>query len=80
MGKYKIVFEREACIGNGVCAALASKTWETPYSEVHGGDGKAKLLKEEFNQEEFQENFAAAEQCPVNVIHIVDKETGKQLI
>lgn len=83
MGKYRIEYEREGCIGAGVCAALSEKHW------VMADDGKADLVGakregsldvKEIDEEELESNKQAAEGCPANVIHIIDKETGKKII
>ena len=89
MPKWKIVFDKNLCIGNGVCAALDPKTWKQPVSEVNGGDGKAHIIGgnklengawEEIEADDLGNNMAAAEACPVNAIHIINKETGEQII
>ncbi|MBS3128467.1 hypothetical protein J4410_04950 [Candidatus Woesearchaeota archaeon] len=40
------------------------------------GDQEHRMITEE----EFPQNREAAECCPVNVIHIIDKDTGEKLI
>lgn len=83
MGKYRIEYQRSGCIGAGVCAALADKHW------VMADDGKADLVgshKEgdlhilEVDEIDLECNKQAAEGCPANIIHIIDKETGKKII
>ncbi len=84
MAKHQIQHDRPNCIGCAACAAVAPDYWE-----MHD-DGKSdiknsKLLEtgwEELDIEEkdYQLNKEAAEACPVNVIHIVDKETKKKII
>ncbi len=44
-----------------------------------GEDGLANAKKTELEDSEFDSNMEAATNCPVNVIHIIDKE-GKKLI
>lgn len=73
MAKFKIVYDREGCIGAAACTSVAPKTWKM------GSDGKAEQLIQEFDEKELQANLDAARACPVNVIHIFD-ETGKKLI
>ncbi len=82
--KYRIEYDRERCIGAAVCVAFSPKTWDM------NNDGKADLLEskeespgiwvKEIDEADFEENRQAAEGCPVNVIHIIDKATGKKLI
>lgn len=83
--RYKIIYDRDGCIGAAACSAVAPEDWEIV------ADGKADLLqgKEEeegsdiwvryIDEEELQRNMDAAEACPVNVIKIIDTETGEQL-
>lgn len=83
--KWLVQYDRKVCIGSGTCAAVCEKHW------IMEEDGKAKLIGSIFNQEnqmfektvddsEFDCNKMAAEGCPPNCIHIVNKETGEKLI
>lgn len=83
MGKFKVEYDREGCIGAGVCAAVDEKNWEM------NADGKADLKncsKEgdifvcEIDEADLEQMKAAAEGCPVNVIHITNKETGEKIV
>jgi ferredoxin len=85
MKKYKIIYEREGCIGVAACVAVNSEVWDM--DEFN----KARLLNGTFNEgtekferiideKDLQINIEAAQVCPVSIIHIVDMETGKQLI
>ncbi len=71
--KYKIIFDRENCIGAYACLAIAPDTWK------EGDDGKAILEREVFDEEDLQRQVEAAKACPVNVIKIVDAETGEEV-
>ncbi|MBT4334445.1 ferredoxin [archaeon] len=75
MAKYKIIHDREGCIGCGACASLDPNNWE-----MSSEDGKANLLENTENEKELEENFdqskEVAESCPVNVIHI-EKDNEK---
>jgi ferredoxin len=73
--KYKIIYDREACIGAFACSAAAPDFW------IYNEDGKADLKEAKFNketkkweifikQEEYDDNLAAAEACPVYAIKI----------
>ena len=76
--KKEIQHDRPNCIGCAACAAIDPKTW------VMHTDGKADIIKgenfgegwqrKEINEQEFKDNMDAADACPVNVIHIVEKE------
>lgn len=83
--KYKIVYDRENCIGAAACAAVSPDYWQIV------DDGKADLANAEHKEEnrvqeriidesELAANMEAAKSCPVTVIHIFDLETGEQLI
>lgn len=71
--KYKIVYDREGCIGAGSCVPACPDNWSM------NEDGKADCKKLEITEEELQANKDAAESCPVQVIHIED-ENGERII
>ncbi|MBI4176264.1 MAG: ferredoxin [Candidatus Aenigmarchaeota archaeon] len=80
---YKVEYEREGCIGAGVCVAMCEKHW------VMNADGKADLIAstkegrmdvKEIGQDDLESMKQAAEGCPVNVIHILKKDTGEKVI
>ncbi|MEK7157948.1 MAG: ferredoxin [Patescibacteria group bacterium] len=73
MATYKIVYDREGCIGAASCTAV-SENWEL------SDDGKATFHKEMITEEELAKEREAAESCPVQVIHIINTETGEQII
>ncbi|MFT4309130.1 MAG: ferredoxin [Candidatus Woesearchaeota archaeon] len=73
MVKYKIVFDRDNCIGAYACMAIAPDTWQ------EGDDGKAILVKEFFDDEELKLQLESARACPVNVIKIYNEETGEEI-
>ena len=88
MAKPKAEHIRPECIGCGACVAIAPDFWV-----MDDNDNKADLkkcrktmngseiVKEELeiDDKDFQINKDAAESCPVNCIHIYDKE-GKKVI
>ena len=84
MGKFKLLHNKPDCIGCAACAAVAPDFWEM------NDDGKSDIIGcknrddgwEELDIEEkdFEANKEAAESCPVNVIHIKNKETGEDII
>ncbi|MBS3133094.1 ferredoxin [Candidatus Woesearchaeota archaeon] len=86
MAKYLVKYDRTNCIGAGVCAAASPKFWKMNYDR----DGKADLIggtpKEdgweeiEISDADLEEMRATAEICPVNVIHIIKKDTGEKII
>jgi len=83
LARYRVVYERVGCIGAAVCVAVYPKRLELD------ADGKANLLGSvkngdvfelELNDGELSEMKQAAEGCPVNVIHIINLETGEKII
>ena len=71
--KYKIEFDREACIGAAACCAVAPENW------LMREDGKPDLMHSEIGDDKLNENIEAAEVCPVRVILLKEKKTGKLL-
>lgn len=77
---FKIIHDRPSCIGCGVCAAINPDHWtmshEDGKSNVVGADevGTDEVLE----IEEVEKDMEVAEACPVNCIHLYDKE--KKLI
>jgi len=76
IGKYKIQHDIDGCIGCGACAAI-SNNWKMVDIK---GEEKAKEVKIEFDDSELENNKEAAESCPVEVIHIIEKNTGKKIV
>tara|TARA_B100001964_G_C13869319_1_gene437953 strand:- start:228 stop:548 length:321 start_codon:yes stop_codon:yes gene_type:complete len=81
--KYKVIFDKEGCIGAAACVASDPNNWKLQ------DDGKSSLkdsteIKDQFEreitEEELQAFKDAAESCPVNVIHITEIATGKKII
>lgn len=80
MSDFKIVHDRPACIGCGVCAAINPEHWE-----MSTKDGKSDVIgcemdgtNEVLEIEELGSDMDAAEACPVNCIHLYEKD--KKLI
>ncbi len=83
--RYKIVYNREDCIGAGACIAAFPERW------VMCDDGRADLIggkpnddnsvqELEISEKEFKQMMDSAQSCPVTVIHIIDLETKQKLI
>lgn len=75
---FKIVHIRDECIGCGACASICSNFWEME------SDGKVKLKGAKSEDKKFileidnlKCNKDAAESCPVNCIHIYNREGEK---
>lgn len=83
MAKFEIIYDREGCIGAGVCAAIADKFW------VMNDDGKADLkggVKNtegkwviEIDEKDLEPNKQAAEGCPALVIHLKNSTTQEKI-
>jgi ferredoxin len=79
--EYKIIHDRNVCIGCGTCAATCQDFWDM------NKDGKSTLKNAKKNGSNFELqvndlacNKDAAGVCPVNCIHIIDMKTNKKII
>lgn len=83
--KYKVTYDREGCISAAACVGVDPKYWE-----LDAADGKANLKGSTKNEEtglwemeideaELADMKAAAEVCPVLIIHIFNAETGEKI-
>jgi ferredoxin len=82
--KYTLQHDRPNCIGCAACEAVAPEFWEM------NEDGKSDIKNAknldngwqelDFKEKDIEVNKEGADSCPVNVIHIVKKETGEKLI
>lgn len=82
--KYQLQHDRPNCIGCAACAAVAPDFW------VMNEDGKSDIVgckkkddeREELSigEKDYKANKEAADSCPVNVIHIINEETGEKII
>ena len=84
MPKFKIVFDREVCIGALACTAVAENFW--PRSK----DGKVDLTGAAYNEQtkkwelviddkDFQINQDAADSCPVEAIKVIKLEESEAI-
>lgn len=82
--KYLLQHDRPNCIGCVACAAVNGKHWEMNEdgkSDIIGGKNRQDGWQElEIEEADFEKNLEAAETCPVNVIHVMEKETEKKII
>ncbi len=77
---YKIIYERDKCIGCGTCATICPSYWEM------GSDSRASLKDSTEENDNFVKeieelscNGEAEQSCPVQCIHIKDYQNeGKQ--
>ncbi len=84
MTKFILQHNRPDCIGCGACAAVAHDHWEMNddgKSDIIKGQAKENGWQElEIEDKDFEKNKQAAESCPVNVIHLKNKETQEKII
>ena len=82
--KYQIQHDRPNCIGCAACAAVAPDFWtmdEDGKSDIVGCRKRDDEWEElDIEEKDFQANKEAADSCPVNVIHIINKETKEEII
>ena len=83
MVKYKVIFDREICIGALSCNAVASKFWKL------ADDGKVDLEGAKFNEKtnkyelivdekDLNINKEAESVCPVYAIKIIKLKDGEE--
>ena len=84
MVKYLVEYDRANCIGAAACASTSPKFWkmnDDGKADLIGGNARSDGWQEsEIDEKDIEEMKAAAEICPVNVIHIKKKETGEKII
>lgn len=90
--KYRVVYDREACIGAAACAAVAPEFWKMAddgkadlVGHTRDEDGKQVLIIDgdalgEELKKRLELHVEAAEVCPVQAIHVYDEETGEKLV
>lgn len=82
--RYKIVYHKNECIGAFACVAAEPETWEiaeddTTKADIVNHDEKKGETYVKY-VDDLKNNMEAAQSCPVNCIHIIDQETGEELI
>jgi len=82
--KYVVEHDRPNCIGCSACAAVSPEFWEMAddgKSDIKTGkvDGRGWQVLE-IDEGDYDKNKQAADVCPVNVIHLVKKDTGEKVI
>lgn len=83
MAKYKVVFDRSACIGAAACAASFPEAWvmqDDSKPDLVGATGDREKQELIIDEKDLEKHLEAARVCPVLVIHIFNAETGEQLI
>ena len=68
MGKWKVAVDRDACIGDGICASLCPDVFELD------DDGKSKVIKEVIEDDLYDCVKEAVDSCPVSCISMEQVE------
>lgn len=80
---YRIVYDRTGCIGAATCEALDPDDFEMVEDGLadlkDGEEVRDGVWEKEVPAEREDDALEAAKGCPVNVIKIVDTETGEQV-
>lgn len=81
---YRIEHDRPNCIGCAACAGVSPDFWtmnDDGKSDVIGGKKMDDETEElDIQEKDFDTNMEAAQSCPVNVIHLVKKDSGEKII
>lgn len=85
--KYLIEYDRGNCIGAAACAATAPEFWSMDEDNkanladsTKNADNSLQTREIDLDEAELNNLLESAKTCPVNVIHVIDKETGERLI
>ncbi len=82
--KFQIQHDRPNCIGCAACAAVGPDFWimsEDGKSDIIGSIKKEDETEElDIEEKDYNVNKEAADSCPVNDIHIINKETKEKII
>ncbi len=85
--KYLIEYDRGNCIGAAACAAVAPEYWSMDEDgkanladAAKNSDNSLQTREVELDENELNNLLESAKSCPVNVIHVIDKETNEKLI
>jgi len=83
MAKYRVTLNRGTCIGAGSCVQAFEKRFKMNDDgkvDIVGGQKLPDKKQEiEIDEHEIDQMMEAAQSCPVNAIHIQDKN-GEKLI
>ena len=83
--KYVVKYDREGCIGAAACVAADSEDWTLSTEDAKADlkdsakDASSGEFVREIDESELARNKLAAEGCPVKVIKIFDKASGRQI-
>jgi len=81
---FTLQHDRPNCIGCAACEAVAPTVWEMNEdgkSDIKQGKNLDNGWQElDIDEKDYTINKEAADACPVNVIHLVNKKTGERII
>ena len=69
MTKYKVLVDKDKCIGAGSCVDQAGLTFKL------NNERKAEIIDQDGNSDE--EKLLAAQSCPVMAIKVINRATGE---
>ncbi|HEV8289760.1 MAG TPA: ferredoxin [Candidatus Norongarragalinales archaeon] len=85
MTKYRVVYERDKCIGAFACTNVSPFFWKENTTDnkadlVNGNETSPGVFELEIDEKQLLLMETSANSCPVNIIHVFNKETGEQLV
>ncbi len=83
--RYIVEFDREGCIGANACVVVFPKYWKVAPNGKVDLEGSEEVEKEalyriEIGEDELEKMKESAFVCPVNVIHIFEKDTNEKIV
>ena len=79
--KYKVVYDREACIGAAACVAVAPEFWEMAddgMADLISSNKKGKVWELVVDEKDVELHREAAESCPVDAIKVVEVKDSEE--
>ena len=85
MKRYRIEYDRGACIGAAACTQVHPEEWtlaQDVKADLAGGvvENASGLWVKEIDASQLEDSTRAALSCPVKVIRIKDLQTGEYLV
>ena len=89
MPKFKIIYDKNGCIGAGPCFLAAPDFWHLEEdlgvgskAVLHGSkiNKKDDVFEKEIDENDLEKNLKAARECPAKCIRVIDVKTRKELI
>lgn len=83
MVKVRIEYDRDKCIGAGVCAAVDPTNFEMNEdgkADLLGGKKEGDIWVKELEVDSLETIKTGAEGCPVLVIKVIDKDKNETIV